>query len=362
METLSILLSRESETRRWKESGELSPATKELFDSVTPWCQDRQTVDVLMAEGQDSPLAYISSMLKAAPRGPCFEFCETFIHIVNNICVSLHADNSPCFKQLYKTGAIEQIIRLGAEAETAEMTMPAGILEIIRMDSRLVRKRFAPGTQGGDLLRQTLANPTTSNFPAFRSALKKLLDQSNQSQASSSNRPALLCRHCGATKEQMHTCARCKGAKYCSRECQKADWKLHKPICVESNRQLDRKSARSYLANALTSGAVHQAFPEMFAKAMTVGLETGNHPPPEDILLMLDQTNPSAKPCVRYVPHLLDRKEDLPVSWYEGRPEAYEEGVTGFLAHVSDQRSRMQPGQWLVAVRSYDGIAVYRQN
>jgi hypothetical protein len=36
----------------------------------------------------------------------------------------------------------------------------------------------------------------------------------------------------GSTSEALLTCTRCKIAKYCSKECQKADWKEHKAACA----------------------------------------------------------------------------------------------------------------------------------
>ena len=36
----------------------------------------------------------------------------------------------------------------------------------------------------------------------------------------------------GSTSEALLTCTRCKVAKYCSKECQKADWKEHKALCA----------------------------------------------------------------------------------------------------------------------------------
>lgn len=39
------------------------------------------------------------------------------------------------------------------------------------------------------------------------------------------------CRICQKTGETMKKCSQCKTARYCSTECQKADWKQHKPIC-----------------------------------------------------------------------------------------------------------------------------------
>jgi hypothetical protein len=39
------------------------------------------------------------------------------------------------------------------------------------------------------------------------------------------------CRHCMQRKERLLVCNRCKRAKYCNRECQKADWPTHKKLC-----------------------------------------------------------------------------------------------------------------------------------
>ena len=40
------------------------------------------------------------------------------------------------------------------------------------------------------------------------------------------------CDHCGSWKGKLSRCSGCKTARYCSRKCQVADWKRHKPKCT----------------------------------------------------------------------------------------------------------------------------------
>ena len=35
-----------------------------------------------------------------------------------------------------------------------------------------------------------------------------------------------------ASEEASSVCSRCEAVRYCSRECQRTDWKLHKPVCA----------------------------------------------------------------------------------------------------------------------------------
>jgi hypothetical protein len=39
------------------------------------------------------------------------------------------------------------------------------------------------------------------------------------------------CVVCKARPEEMFLCSGCMGARYCSRDCQRSDWKLHKKLC-----------------------------------------------------------------------------------------------------------------------------------
>jgi len=53
------------------------------------------------------------------------------------------------------------------------------------------------------------------------------------------------CDQCHAPSEKLSRCSRCRDAAYCSRECQKAAWKLHKRLCGKTTEQI----TASYDAN-----------------------------------------------------------------------------------------------------------------
>jgi hypothetical protein len=38
-----------------------------------------------------------------------------------------------------------------------------------------------------------------------------------------------------ASEEASSMCSRCQVVRYCSRECQRTDWKAHKPVCVHGD-------------------------------------------------------------------------------------------------------------------------------
>jgi hypothetical protein len=45
------------------------------------------------------------------------------------------------------------------------------------------------------------------------------------------NEKAHMCANCGNTTGPLSACSQCKQVFYCSKECQKSDWKSHKLNC-----------------------------------------------------------------------------------------------------------------------------------
>ena len=40
------------------------------------------------------------------------------------------------------------------------------------------------------------------------------------------------CKHCERGQEKLYDCARCGLVVYCGKDCQQADWKVHRPLCI----------------------------------------------------------------------------------------------------------------------------------
>ncbi|KXN86114.1 hypothetical protein AN958_10481 [Leucoagaricus sp. SymC.cos] len=89
--------------------------------------------------------------------------------------------------------------------------------------------------------------PVTYLEDVTEPALKGFLDSKNPTRSSSSLNPTAsrglgsevdnLCKRCrGAGKPKLLTCSGCQLVKYCSKDCQTADWKQHKLVCKRKDK------------------------------------------------------------------------------------------------------------------------------
>jgi mitochondrial splicing suppressor protein 51 len=99
------------------------------------------------------------------------------------------------------------------------------------------------------------------------------------------------CSHCSKTAEELghelKRCAKCKNARYCSHECQKAEWKTHKKVCGKNvdlngkntaiNTQSDSevRTPRSTNSNTPSNSSSRSASPS--TKNLKGGNENGFH-------------------------------------------------------------------------------------
>eukprot|EP00039_Didymoeca_costata_P020750 m.342307 g.342307 ORF g.342307 m.342307 type:complete len:1322 (+) comp21234_c0_seq1:202-4167(+) len=92
-----------------------------------------------------------------------------------------------------------------------------------------------------------------------KSSVEKLKKkESNPIKDHNDNLPLNVCQKCGI-KCEVQLCARCFSVGYCSRQCQKADWKAHKKTCVE--KKIDTEDDFEAVTKTLT-----EAFMELSGK------------------------------------------------------------------------------------------------
>ena len=88
--------------------------------------------------------------------------------------------------------------------------------------------------------RQHPAPPRTSSASEDKEWETSDDDKSSSSESSDQTKPTpRVCFNCSKSQAELpdplKRCAKCQSEHYCSRECQKADWKVHKMVCGKEN-------------------------------------------------------------------------------------------------------------------------------
>ena len=93
--------------------------------------------------------------------------------------------------------------------------------------------------EGPDLRRRPLSLTQPSSLSTFLSALGQFGDLPSELQKELQSTKAIMpksvksmCENCKGSERKMMVCGQCRQAYYCSRECQKKDWKQHKKSCA----------------------------------------------------------------------------------------------------------------------------------
>ena len=74
---------------------------------------------------------------------------------------------------------------------------------------------------------------TSISSASASSAITSFKHSSGTQKAVLSSDQVTRCFHCGKQTESMKRCGACLITTYCSRECQKSDWKRHKKDCTK---------------------------------------------------------------------------------------------------------------------------------
>ncbi|KAL7546963.1 hypothetical protein ACHAWF_010279 [Thalassiosira exigua] len=194
----------------------------------------------------------LSKFVAAAPPALASDDAESIVMMVTNAVIavvfgggSILPSSESAFRKLHSSGALEQYLRLSSS--TACLNDNPGVLKFydeLLLCPAFIKSTFVAGQPCGDVAMQILSDDTIrqravvqklSTIVAFTNLIQK---QSGVPQSLQSLKEGIkMCRHCGKMEhtlefqQSLQKCSRCKSPFYCSKECQRADWKKHKPIC-----------------------------------------------------------------------------------------------------------------------------------
>jgi hypothetical protein len=138
---------------------------------------------------------------------------------------------------------------------------------------------------------------------------------------------ALSCQKCKKTAEKILTCGRCVLAKYCSQECQKADWTLHKIVCKTPAQRAEKASTVLRENQELINS------PKFLEALAPIGLalKTSEYYGAESGIRRMIETNPDKEILLQLIDKVFPQKtceKKLKKVWKELSPD--------------DRRSRIQ--------------------
>jgi len=181
-----------------------------------------------------------------------------------------------------------------------------------------------------------------------------------------------MCRTCSTADSslQMLVCSRCQKAYYCSKECQKVDWKRHKAKCVPSNNE-ELKRAKADEETVLNF--VQRYYVEIMMKIIdtcdksaTTGLNKS------DLILEFDfmPDDSGTCPVLRDPPefkvaevrgYLEGSRPNLP-NWCDvhGDRQTYDEKKNSIVRDIKDLRSRITDDHVMCLARFPTTHSIYR--
>lgn len=155
------------------------------------------------------------------------------------------------FKKLESSGILEHYLLCVAVKQPSDETRSCKeqALHDLQTCVPLIKKRFKQGTPCGDSLRAILDGRMVvcpRALPFLQNMLK--ISDTLAETAVFEPRTCLVCAYCQMTdiEGKFMQCAKCRRTSYCSKECQRADWKRHKPECSPESKGALKISDANY--------------------------------------------------------------------------------------------------------------------
>jgi hypothetical protein len=226
-----------STDRNWLRSGTVSMPYELLLQAVASFSQHHNFLKIFLSnEGMEAVAKFYAARKKNDT--PNQSVAKSIQLLVQNALFSLDKEGvflEKGFGILEKTGLLGQFIRcVPVDAERCDQ-----IVMMMLKCLDLVKKKLKSGTRTGDILDAVIAGkdgPINEKAKSSLARLQSLARLSNDNYDNMRGKNVRMCRHCDKAETpdgaKLMTCQRCKRIFYCSRECQVADWKVHKKTCT----------------------------------------------------------------------------------------------------------------------------------
>ena len=322
---------------------------------------------------------------------PCQDIAETVCMICSNARLTLLDPSNPTqwssdktFKKYESSGILVQFLRCSTVPQPREDIGLIKTYEELLKSHDLLKKKFKKGERCGDVVHAILnrkdGHPERrERIMTFLTSIAKLADimqpkrEVNASNGTGTEMMNRMCRHCNKSdmtasfQLKLMACAKCHQAFYCSKECQKADWKKHKPQCSTAT---SKDSKRTEASMQSVQNFAMRNYADIVEGLLECCDETGLKK--EELLVEIDFTpgEDGTIPALSDPPEFIVKdargyfeasRPNEPDWWYKNEDDVvYKKNIDYFLGVMKDSFERMTTNHILCMVRFPAGVSVYR--
>ena len=280
-------------TQEWELKGELEDVDIIMFN--TCFCFLKNTKSLLIAFHTSFYTELAKFISSIAPKLPCPPVTQSFIYIVNFTAWRYGKDHEKIdllWKRLESCGILAQFIRCSTmELNYGDNSGTYLFYQTLIKNLTILNKLFKRDQPCGVLIDDILAGRDGSEridprVKIHLCTIKKLVHSATKD-GKVKTRPCSYCSKFESTAEFQEStlmqCGRCKQAYYCSKECQRKDWKSHKETCT----QVDSKAIKlSQLKSNCVSTFLHHNYAIVLKRLIEVMNDTGL--PKEELVVDVD--------------------------------------------------------------------------
>jgi len=250
IEHVIVELKEKSGDKKWAQTGTLEQHDTFLLNPCVSMFRHAIPTQLAFEKGFFKVLSEFVEARKA-PLLPCADIADTITLLVGNAITSTLRVFDPIwnaektFKKLESCGMLAQFIRCSTVPQQHDAFSVLRAFHELLQCPVLIKKIFKKGEPCSDVVCAILngTDGSKTKRPIVIGKLKNLtsfVDIMQGSRENDENKKPFsikMCRYCNKSELSdefqlsLMACARCQNTFYCSKECQKDDWKVHKKHC-----------------------------------------------------------------------------------------------------------------------------------